>query len=93
MEQYGNAAYESNWYNQSPKNQKLLILLIARAQKPNIFMGYKMIYCSLEAFGKVNISLNILMGKSSNRNHFHFIFQLNKTAATYYMLFRNLSMK
>lgn len=48
-----NVVYESSWYNQPPKIQKLLVLIIARAQKPNIFMGFKMIYCSLEAFTRV----------------------------------------
>ncbi|XP_055309426.1 odorant receptor 45b-like [Sitodiplosis mosellana] len=53
MAEIGNVVYYSSWYNQPPKIQKLLLLIIARAQKPNIFMGLKIIYCHLESFAKV----------------------------------------
>lgn len=53
MAELANVVYESSWYYQPPKIQKLLVLIIARGQKPNIFMGFKMIYCSLESFTKV----------------------------------------
>lgn len=51
--------YDSNWYKQPPKMQKLLKLIIARAQKPNIFMGLKLVHCSLESFTKV---INKILG-------------------------------
>lgn len=54
MADLANIVYHSDWFMHSPKIQKLLILMIARAQIPNVFMGLKIIYCSLEAFTKVN---------------------------------------
>lgn len=53
MAEIANIVYNSDWYYQSPKTQKLLVLIIARAQIPNVFMGLKIVYCSLESFTKV----------------------------------------
>lgn len=57
MSELANVVYESNWYYQSARIQKLQKLMIARAQKPNVFMGFKIIYCSLEAFTRVIFSM------------------------------------
>ncbi|XP_031627719.1 putative odorant receptor 92a [Contarinia nasturtii] len=54
MSEIANVVCNSNWYSQPPKIQKLLLLIISRGHKKNEFMGFKIIYCSLESFTKVD---------------------------------------
>lgn len=54
MAEIANVIQMSDWYYQPVKNQKLLKLIIARAQIPKVFMGLGIIYCSLESFTKVS---------------------------------------
>lgn len=88
MAKFSNVVYKSNWYCQKPRIQKLLKLMISRAQKPNIFMGLKIIDCSLESFTKVDFDL---FAEIIDKIALFSYFQLNKTAATYYIMFRNIS--
>lgn len=45
-----------NWYQFSPRNRKLLLLFIQRAQKPVQLTGMKVFDCSLDTFMKVGRS-------------------------------------
>lgn len=54
MAEMANVVYNSDWYCQPAQLQQLLVLIIARAQHPNVFMGLKIVNCSLESFTKVN---------------------------------------
>lgn len=49
----GDIAYALNWYDHPIELQKYVILMIARSHERNVFTGYGLILCSLEAYGKV----------------------------------------
>lgn len=49
-----------NWYEFSPRNRKILLLFIQRAQKPVTLTGMKVFDCSLDTFMKVGISVVII---------------------------------
>lgn len=53
----GTTIYSSFWYTQPAPIQKKIVLMIARAQIPTMFMGFKMIRCTLESFMKVSLFL------------------------------------
>lgn len=53
-----NIIYESNWYDYPPQLRKAIILIIAHSQQPFNFVGFNLIRCNLEIFGKVN-NLNL----------------------------------
>lgn len=89
MAEIANVVYNSEWPCQPSQFRKLLVLIIARAQIPNVFMGLKIVDCSLESFTKVSFSdddrTEYICG------HIFFLLQLSKTAATCYIMFRNIS--
>lgn len=49
----GDAAYECQWYDLSPADRKLLIMIINRAKKPFDLTAGKFAVFSLELYGKV----------------------------------------
>lgn len=59
MTEIANVVYHSNWYVQCPKMQRLLVLIVARAQKSNEFKGLGLIHCSLESFMKVGFEMRL----------------------------------
>lgn len=53
----GDTIYDLDWFEYPIKLQKLIVLTIARSQKPGKFSGLDLIDCTLEALTKVsNIS-------------------------------------
>lgn len=51
---YGDISYESDWYKLPIEQQKLLQLIIADAQRPQIFHGFGIIESNLTTFIKVD---------------------------------------
>lgn len=45
--------YDSNWYMQPKTIQRMLITVMARAQRPEIYMGFKFVQCTSAAFMRV----------------------------------------
>lgn len=45
--------YYSNWYMQPKSVQRMLIIVIARAQRPEIYMGFKFVQCTSASFMRV----------------------------------------
>lgn len=45
--------YDSNWYIQPKSVQRMLIIVMARAQKSEIYMGFKFVQCTSAAFMRV----------------------------------------
>lgn len=45
--------YDSNWYMQPKSVQQMLIIVIARAQRPEIYMGFKFVQCTSASFMRV----------------------------------------
>lgn len=85
----GNAAFKSEWYKYPANVHKYLVLIMARSQNPVYFTGQNLFRCTLEIFMKVK-ALVLHLKKSS---HFTKLlqFQFNRSAASYYLMFRNLS--
>lgn len=54
----GSAAYNSAWYNLKPKESRLLLFIIARAQKQITLTAGKMMDLNLETFTSVRFTLN-----------------------------------
>lgn len=52
--QVNESIYFSDWYNYSPKIQKLIILIIRRSERPFILKGCSLVKCSLESFKDVS---------------------------------------
>lgn len=50
------AVYDLNWYDYPQDVRKYILLIMAQAQVPIFFSGFKMVHCTLEIFGKVSIS-------------------------------------
>lgn len=57
----GEAAYDLNWFDHPVEMQKYMILIIGRSQEPAHFSGLNLIRCTLEVFGKVNISCDFFI--------------------------------
>lgn len=53
----GESVYDLNWFEYPLEMQKIVALMIARSQKSGQFSGLNLIYCTLEAFGKVQIAV------------------------------------
>lgn len=50
----GDMAYQSMWYKYRVRQQKYIILIIRRAEKPVNFYGLKMVDCNLKRFSTVS---------------------------------------
>lgn len=48
-----NGAYQGKWYNASNQYQKYILLMIARAQRPQVLTALKFSVVSLQSFNKV----------------------------------------
>lgn len=51
---FGHRLYETNWMIFPNNLQKILVLMIAHAQKPVHFHGYHFVYLNLDLFVKVS---------------------------------------
>lgn len=51
---FGDVVYSSNWHMLRSSDKKLLVLIIARSQKPILFTGLKLVPCTLNVFASVN---------------------------------------
>lgn len=49
-----NTIYDLPWYDMPLETRKYLILIMGKSQNPIYFMGYGLIRCTLENFGKVS---------------------------------------
>lgn len=53
-----NSVYNAHWRLYPPEVQNYLILVIARTQQTRYFTGFKLFYCNLETFAKVNVYIS-----------------------------------
>lgn len=58
---YGDIAYESEWYKFPIKLQKCIHIIIADAQRPHVFYGFKILDLNLWAFTKVCIAVDVVL--------------------------------
>lgn len=56
----GFSAYDAEWYAYPLKLQKYNLVMIARSQEEIHFSGLNFMYCTLEYFGKVSVTLNVI---------------------------------
>lgn len=57
----GDVVYNSLWYEMSMKQQKAMILMIARSQKEFRLTGLELVECSLPTFLLVRANLSIIL--------------------------------
>lgn len=93
--QMANGLNNCIWYKMPVNLQKYFILMIANAQRPVYYHGFKLIVLSLETFLDVNISIYLhfyhkKMKKKNSCNLF-FSFQMIRKVFTYYMLFKTIT--
>lgn len=89
---FGDISYEFEWYQLPIDLQKYLTLIIADAQRPQVFTGFNIIDSSLMTFTKVCLEQDI--EESESRLLFEskqFDFQITKTVVSYYMMFKRLA--
>ena len=72
----GNAAYESNWYNLSPLDTRLLILVMVRAKQPFIITAGKFAAFSLGLYCSVCIAIFCTSLSKTNFYSKHDIFKI-----------------
>lgn len=53
--------YASKWYMLPVNEQRLLILILNRAQKPPLLQGYGIITCSMASFLRVSSCAGVLL--------------------------------
>lgn len=88
----GNSACYSKYYEYPLKMRKYLILIMVRSQSPVYFTGLKLIRCTLEVFMKVRLyDSDLISFLIIWFILFFYRLQLNRTACSYYIMFRNLS--
>lgn len=89
----GDYTYNSKWYNYPVKLQKHVILIVARSHKRVHFSGLNLMYCTLEYFGKVKMSLKIDIKNMHFETYIslYYSFQILKTSCSYYVIFRSVS--
>lgn len=88
----GEVAFNTNWYKYPPNLRKYLVLIMVRSRNPTYFTGLKLFPCTLEVFMRVIFPfLRFLFGLTLEIIILNIILQLNKSAASYYLMFRNLS--
>ena len=51
------SVYNLNWYDFSPGLQKYFILILAQSQRDISFDGFSLVFCTLESFGMVVVTL------------------------------------
>lgn len=83
---FGSMTYESDWYKWPNELQKYVLLIIANAQRPQIFNGFNVIDLNLLAFTKV-----FFLIKKNQTLLNSFQFQIMRTVASYYMMFKSLA--
>lgn len=83
-------AYDPVFFQFPPDIQKNVILILVRAQREEIMLGYSLISCSLEMFGKVGIS-HILLYQLSSLIVIIYLLQIIKNSCSYYMIFRSFA--
>lgn len=89
-------AYGLNWFDHPVAMQKYVILIIVRANERIEFSGFGLITCSMEMFEEVCIFLFRNMEAlivHSNTILFWSLFQLFKSACSYYLVFREFSQR
>ena len=84
--QVADEAYESALYKYPRELQPYLILIIARAQEPFHFTGYKMVRCTLDTYKKVGDSVSVPKAENHNR----LPFQVINTSVSITMVFRSI---
>lgn len=85
----GDAIYDLHWYQLSHSEQFIVQMLVQRSQTPFQLKGLGIFNCSLETYLKV-IQAICSITKCSFMNQNFFVFQMVKTALSYYMIFRRL---
>lgn len=88
---YAHISYESEWYTLPIELQKFIQLIIADAQRPRIFQGFKIIDLNLLAFTKVSYWDSVECGLISSNFKTFPKSQIMKTVITYYMMFKRLA--
>lgn len=100
FEKMADCLYHSSWYLLSNQMQKFVILMIANAQIPIHYHGFKIAVLNLELFCKVSYQLNEYLKWTFysetitlESNHFRIslYFQMSKTVISYYLMFKTLT--
>lgn len=84
-------AYNGNWPQYPLIYRKYVQSIILRSQSSTTLMGYKLVHCDLETFGKVSKFVWIQCNSIQSKSFFIFLFQLIKSAWYYYLILKNLS--
>lgn len=53
----GRAAYNTPWYQLTPKLRRYIVLIMLRSQKPNYMVGKKLVVCSMQSYAAVRVFL------------------------------------
>lgn len=96
--QMAHSLYESNWYQHSVGLQRFFKMMIANAQRPLFYHGFRIVQLNLETYLKVTNHYNRIIfanvtGSHSNAFRLLLLFQLLKTVISYYLMFKTLAME
>lgn len=95
--QMAHSLYHSSWYKHSAAMQRFFKMMIANAQRPLFYHGFRMVELNLETYLKVSGFVDVQTvydGLNIQLKRFYcFRFQLLKSVISYYLMFKTLAME